>query len=64
MMGLGRSPQAPDAPQDPNTPTVVTETDDLRATKLAFILGRRSAEIAGVAGKALRDKNGDPLDAA
>ena len=73
MMGLGRSPtplmrnedgKMVASPQDPNTPTVVTETDDLRATKLAFILGRRSAEIAGVAGKALRDRNGDPTDAA
>ena len=60
MMGLGRPP-VPMGQQDPDTPTMVTETDDLRATKLAFILGRRSAEIAGVAGKALRDKNGDAL---
>ena len=68
MMGLGRPPlPAPPAGQQdqPNTALqkVVTETDDLRSTKLAFILGRRSSEKAGVGNSAnLHDVNsGDPL---
>jgi len=70
LMGLGRPP-LPTPPQGvkdkPNASLqkVVTETDDLRATKLAFILGRRSAEKAGVGKSAeLHDVNtGDPLTA-
>ena len=63
MMGLGRPP-LPAGDDSPNTALqkVVTETDDLRATKLAFILGRRSSEKAGIGRSAdLHDANGDPL---
>ena len=64
MMGLGRPPLP--AGTDASTTAlqkVVTETDDLRTTKLAFILGRRSSEKAGVGPSAnLHDVNsGDPL---
>ena len=58
-MGLGRPP-APNG-TDSNLQKVVTETDDLRATKLAFILGRRSAEVAGIASRGLVDSSGDPI---
>ena len=46
MMGLGPPPGT--APKDPNVKVQVTETDDLRSTKIAFILGRRSSAMAGV----------------
>ena len=66
LMGLGRPP-LPAGNDKPNASLqkVVTETDDLRATKLAFILGRRSAEKAGIGKSAeLHDVNtGDPLTA-
>ena len=65
MMGLGPPPGT--APKDPNVKVQVTETDDLRSTKLAFILGRRSSAMAGVqpgaTGAALssvRNFNNDP----
>ena len=65
MMGLGPPPGT--APRDPNIKVQVTETDDLRSTKLAFILGRRSSAMAGIlpgsTGAALssgRDFNNDP----
>ena len=68
LMGLGRPP-LPTGNDKPNASLqkVVTETDDLRATKLAFILGRRSSEKAGVSNgrnssAELHDVNtGDPL---
>jgi len=64
MMGLGRPP-LPEGAEKSTTALqkVVTETDDLRATKLAFILGRRSSEKAGIGSSAnLHDVNsGDPL---
>ena len=64
MMGLGRPP-LPDGVDKSTTvlQNVVTETDDLRSTKLAFILGRRSSEKAGVGPSAnLHDtSSGDPL---
>lgn len=59
MMGLGRPPMPKDEDENPNLEPIITETNDLRATKLAFILGRRSAEMAGIAGRALKDRNGD-----
>ena len=62
MMGLGRPPMPSDEGENPNLEPVITETNDLRATKLAFILGRRSAEMAGIAGRALTDRNGDPIE--
>ena len=46
MMGLGPPPGP--GKNDPNIPKVITETDELRSTKLAFILGRRSSNLAGV----------------
>lgn len=60
MMGLGRPPAPTDAAPDVNTEPVITETNDLRATKLAFILGRRSADVVGVTG--MVDKNGDSVE--
>jgi hypothetical protein len=60
MMGLGRPPAPTDATPNVNTEPVITETNDLRATKLAFILGRRSAEVAGVTG--MVDQNGDSVE--
>ena len=67
MMGLGRPPLPAKPTGEPDTPNtalqnMITETDDLRATKLAFILGRRSSEKAGV-GKSsdLHNADGDPL---
>jgi len=71
LMGLGRPPLPTPPPGQQDRPNaslqkVVTETDDLRGTKLAFILGRRSSEKAGVSSgridsAALHDANGDPL---
>ena len=67
MMGLGRPP-LPDGTvaSTATSQKMITETDDLRATKLAFILGRRSSEKAGVSSgrrdtAALHDVNGDPI---
>ena len=40
--GLARPPQPTGAPVDTSQPTVVRESEDLRATTLAFILGKRS----------------------
>jgi hypothetical protein len=60
MMGLGRPPAPTDAAPNVNTEPVITETNDLRATKLAFILGRRSADVAGVS--EMVDKNGDSVE--
>ena len=70
-MGLGRPPVAPKVDKagapinniDSTLQKVVTETDDLRATKLAFILGRRSSEMMGVAGRQMVDGNGDSINA-
>ncbi len=59
-MGLGRPPAPAGRGPDLNAPVVITETEDLRATKLAFILGRRSAEIAGITANQV-DKNGDSV---
>ena len=56
MMGLGPPPGTKD--RDPNVKVQVTETDDLRATKIAFILGRRSSAMGGVQPGAA----GDPLE--
>jgi hypothetical protein len=61
MMGLGRPPMPEGEGENPNIEPVITETNDLRATKLAFILGRRSAEMAGIAGRELVDRNGDSI---
>ena len=61
MMGLGRPPRADGEAKLTTLQNVITETDDLRATKLAFILGRRSSEKAGVGNSAsLHDPAGDP----
>lgn len=69
MMGLGRPP-LPDgtAASTATSQKMITETDDLRTTKLAFILGRRSSEKAGVSngrgsgGTAeLHNDDGDPI---
>jgi len=45
QMGLGQSPVA----SGPKGPVQVTETDDLRGTTMAFILGRRSQGQVGLA---------------
>lgn len=65
MMGLGPPPGT--APRDPNIKVQITETDDLRSTKIAFILGRRSSAMAGVQPgatgaplRSARDFNDDP----
>lgn len=61
MMGLGRPPRADGEAKLTTLQNVITETDDLRATKLAFILGRRSSEKAGVGNSAsLHNSAGDP----
>ena len=62
MMGLGPAPGA--GKNDPNIPRVITETDELRSTKLAFILGRRSSNMAGVPTDAPSGPNdsNDPRD--
>ena len=65
MMGLGRPPQPANAVGvDPREKPMITETDDLRATRLAFILGRRSQGPAGKAGVAsqLVNADGDPVE--
>jgi hypothetical protein len=59
MMGLGPPPGA--GKNDPNIPRVITETDELRSTKLAFILGHRSSNLAGVPTGAPTG-SGDPND--
>jgi|SaaInlV_125m_DNA_1040241.scaffolds.fasta_scaffold09425_1 hypothetical protein len=63
MMGLGRPPMPTGEETNPRdgVEPVITETNDLRTTKLAFILGRRSAEVAGV-GAGMVDQNGDSVD--
>ena len=67
MMGLGLPPM-PDGAKSSTASSqkMITETDDLRTTKLAFILGRRSSEKAGVSsargdGSNLEDANGNPV---
>jgi len=68
-MGLGRPPVAtkidragaPINNLESTLQNVVTETDHLCATKLAFILGRRSAELVGVAARQMVDGNGDAI---
>lgn len=57
-MGLGRPP----VPVGPLGPVQITETDDLRHTSVAFILGRRSMGAVGLAkSAALTDASGNPV---